>query len=94
MPSVSFIVTSSLRFPAIKNYLSLWLAYYLMTGEALMTAEPYDAKQKTTNELMSTERGSELPATFYGLGFSGFKEPLMEGLHALFDVLETKPIGF
>ena len=94
MPSASFIVASSFRFAAINNYLSLWLVYYLMTGEALMTAEPNDAKQMTMNHLMTTERRVEVPTTFHELGFPGFKEPLMKRLHALFDVLETKPIGF
>ena len=28
------------------------------------------------------------------LFFRSFNEPLMKRLHALFDVLETKPIGF
>jgi hypothetical protein len=64
-----------------------------MTGEALMTAELNDAEQMTTNELMTKELRSEVPATFYELAFSGLKEPFVQRFHALFDVLEAKPIG-
>jgi hypothetical protein len=35
MPSASFFVISSLRVAAINSYLSLWLLYHFMTGEAL-----------------------------------------------------------
>ena len=63
MPSASFIVIGSLRLAVINSYPSLWLLYDLMTGAALMTAEPNDAKQMTRNELMTTGRSAELPTT-------------------------------
>mgnify|MGYP000544279906 CR=1 FL=1 len=64
--------------PYYKGHLSLWGVYNLMTGGAQMTAKPNDAEQMTTNELMTKELRSEVPATFYELAFSGLEEPFVQ----------------